>query len=73
MSTQTYTKDQQIVRQSSIKASQEFFSRKGLDPSLTDVMLGADVIHSWVETGNIKRVREFDNHYLFDSLLEKLK
>ena len=64
---------QQIIRQSSLTRSLEFFREKNLQPSLTDIVLCADVLTEWVETGSIKRIRELDNHYLFDSILEKSK
>jgi hypothetical protein len=63
----------QIIRQSSLTRSLEFFKLNEMTPSLTDVVLAADVLTEWVETGSIKRVRELDKHYLFDSILEKIK
>ena len=64
-------KQQMIIRQSSLKTSLEFFKEKNLQPSLTDIVLCSDVLTEWVETGSINRVRELDNHYLFDSILER--
>ena len=63
---------QHIIRQSSLTRSLEFFREKNLQPSLTDIVL-CDVLTEWVETGSIKRIRELDNHYLFDSILERSK
>ena len=68
MSNQTH-----IIRQSSLTRSIEFFRDREITPSLTDIVLCADVLTEWVETGSIKRVRELDNHYLFDSILERDK
>ena len=62
-----------IIRQSSLTRSLEFFKLNEMTPSLTDVVLAADVLTEWVETGSIKRVRELDKHYLIDSMLEKIK
>jgi hypothetical protein len=63
----------QIIRQSSLTRSLEFFREREMTPSLTDVVLCADVLTEWVETGSIKRIREFDGHYMFDSILENYK
>ena len=64
---------QQIIRQSSLTRALEFFKLNEMTPSLTDVVLTADVLTEWVETGKISRVRDFDKHYLIDSMLEKIK
>lgn len=62
---------QYIIRQSSLQRAVEFYAANNLQPSLTDVVLAADVLSEWVETRDIKRARDFDGHYLLDSLIDK--
>ena len=65
-------KQKLIVRQSSLTRALEFYKLNNVTPSLTDVVLCADVLTDYVMTGSLERVKKYDNHYKLDNVLERL-